>query len=127
MISIGLNLPLPSSRYPGRMMSSAAGAGNQPGRRNAMALEATRRDGLKVLAAGAAAVLGAQKAAAQPETPILMDGHVHITNRVYWEGRDPGGRQPVGWDYAPARDCGVNGIVEDIAPYGDGNCNSTPK
>ena len=21
--------------------------------------------------------------------PILMDGHVHITNRVYWEGIDP--------------------------------------
>ena len=28
--------------------------------------------------------------------PLLMDGHVHITNRVYWEGIDPWKPQPVG-------------------------------
>ena len=56
-----------------------------------------------------------------------MDGHVHITNRVYWEGIDPWQPQDTGWDYARARLAGVNVIIEDIAPYGYGNFNYTPK
>ena len=51
--------------------------------------------------------------------PILMDGHVHITNRVYWEGIDPWQPQPAGvFDYARARQGGANVVVENIAPYG---------
>jgi len=38
------------------------------------------------------------------QAPLLMDGHVHMTNRVYWEGIDPWKPQPVGdFDYARAR------------------------
>ena len=34
----------------------------------------------------------------------MMDGHVHIINRVYWEGIDVWQPQPgIGWDYARAR------------------------
>ena len=56
-----------------------------------------------------------------------MDGHVHITNRVYWEGIDPWQPQDTGWDYARAKAAGVNVIIEDVAPYGYGNFNYTPK
>jgi hypothetical protein len=51
--------------------------------------------------------------------PLLVDGHVHITNRVCWEGIDPWKPQPIGpWDYARARRAGVNVVIENIAPYG---------
>lgn len=86
-----------------------------------------RRAGLRALALGTAAVVGGRKAAAQAEVPILMDGHVHITNRVYWEGIDPWQPQTSGWDYARARAAGVNVIIENVAPYGYGNFNYTPK
>jgi|SRR5215471_6585860 len=50
--------------------------------------------------------------------PLLVDGHVHITDRVYWEDIDPWKRQPTGdWDYARAREGGVNVVIENIAPY----------
>ena len=50
----------------------------------------SRRNALKLLGAGA---LGAMApsfgASAQAQNaPIMMDGHVHIINRVYWEGID---------------------------------------
>jgi membrane dipeptidase len=32
-----------------------------------------------------------------------MDGHVHITNRIYWEKIDPWQPTERGWDYARAR------------------------
>jgi membrane dipeptidase len=69
--------------------------------------------------------------AAQPQrtpAPLLMDGHVHITNRVYWEGIDPWKAQPVGdWDYARARQAGVNVVIENVAPYGYNTYNTTVK
>jgi membrane dipeptidase len=47
---------------------------------------------------------------------ILMDGHVHITNRVYWENIDPWEPQPFGFDYARAAASGVNVVIENVAP-----------
>src|ERR1044071_4702280 len=60
--------------------------------------------------------------------PLLMDGHVHITNRVYWEGIDPWKPQTVGdFDYARARKAGVNVVIENVAPYGYDTYNTTVK
>ena len=52
----------------------------------------TRRNLLKSAAsiAALAAIGGAGRAvAADGEPEIVMDGHVHIVNRIYWEGIDP--------------------------------------
>jgi membrane dipeptidase len=62
-----------------------------------------------------------------PQTRIVADGHVHITNRVYWEGIDPWQPQPFGFDYARAAAAGVNVVIENVAPYGFRNFNYTPK
>lgn len=59
--------------------------------------------------------------------PILMDGHVHVINRVYWEKIDPWEPHDGGWDYARARAAGVNCIVDNIGTYGYWNYNYTPK
>jgi len=76
------------------------------------------------IAAFSLAALGA----AQTPTPILADGHVHITDRVYFEGIDPWKKQPVGdWDYARAREGGVNFVIESVAPYGYNTYNTTVK
>jgi membrane dipeptidase len=56
-----------------------------------------------------------------------MDGHVHITNRVYWEKIDPWQPHDGGWDYARARAAGVNCIIDYIGTYGYWNYNYTPK
>lgn len=56
-----------------------------------------------------------------------MDGHVHVTNRVYWERIDPWQPQDVGWDYARARAAGVNCIIDNIGTYGYWSYNYTPK
>jgi membrane dipeptidase len=64
----------------------------------------------------------------QNPAPLLMDGHVHMTNRVYWEGIDPWKPQPVGdFDYARARAAGVNVVIENVAPYGYNTYNTTVK
>ena len=55
----------------------------------------------------------------------MADGHVHITNRVYWEGIDPWQPQPFGFDYARAAAGGVNVVIENVAPYGFRNFNYT--
>ena len=58
--------------------------------------------------------------------PLLVDGHVHITNRVYWEGIDPWKVQAIGdFDYARARQAGVNVVIENIAPYGYNTYNTS--
>jgi hypothetical protein len=60
--------------------------------------------------------------------PIMMDGHVHIINRVYWEGIDAWQEQPgIGWDYARARKAGVNCVIDNIGTYGAWNYNYSPK
>src|ERR1051326_1352107 len=79
-----------------------------------------------IVAVSLAAATGRPQA--QSTAPLLMDGHVHITNRVYWEGIDPWKPQPVGdWDYARARQAGVNVVIENVAPYGYNTYNTTVK
>jgi hypothetical protein len=50
----------------------------------------SRRHALTMLGGGAlAAAVGSKAWAQTPGTPtLLMDGHVHVTNRVYWEKAD---------------------------------------
>ena len=60
------------------------------------------------------------------EQPLLMDGHVHITNRIYWEGIDPWQPIGAGWDYARARADGVNCIIDNLGTYGYWNYNYMP-
>ena len=66
-------------------------------------------------------------AAADDAPEIVMDGHVHIVNRIYWEGINPWQPTKVGWDYARARAAGVNCIIDNIGAYGYWNYNYTPK
>lgn len=61
------------------------------------------------------------------ELPLITDGHVHITNRVYWEGLDPWQPQPFGFDYARAKAAGVKVIIENLGTYGYANFNYAPK
>lgn len=57
-----------------------------------------------------------------------MDGHVHITDRVYREGIDPWMPQPVGpFDYARAREGGLNVVLDNIGAYGYEDYNATVK
>lgn len=58
---------------------------------------------------------------------LIVDGHTHVTNRVYWEKIDPWEPQPFGFDYARAYDAGVRVVIENIAAYGYNNFNYTPK
>ena len=87
--------------------------------------------GAGALAAAGAAIAGktalAQVTAPPPGPPILMDGHVHITTRVYWEKIDPWKPQATGWDYARARAAGVNVVIENLGTYGYWGYNQTPK
>jgi len=89
-----------------------------------------RRDILKWGAAAAAVAAGGRMAAvsaADGDPEIVMDGHVHITNRIYWEGIDPWMPTKQGWDFARARAAGVNCIIDNLGPYGYWNYNYTPK
>src|SRR6201990_2526930 len=89
-----------------------------------------RRDILKWGAAGAAVAAGGRVSAvsaANGDPEIVMDGHVHITNRVYWEGIDPWTPTKQGWDFARAKAAGVNCIIDNLGPYGYWNYNYTPK
>ena len=54
-------------------------------------------------------------AAALHEEAIVVDGHVHITNRVYWTGFDPWEAQETGlWDYARAKEGGLDVVVAQV-------------
>ena len=96
----------------------------------------SRREVLKLIGAGALASGGAtylwpagaaaQTQATQPPY-IFMDGHVHITNRIYWEKIDPWQPTAQGWDYAKARAAGINCIIENVGTYGYWNYNYSPK
>jgi len=104
----------------------------------------TRRDALRGLGAGALATAGSSllsaPAAAETEDHghsrpsrrngrILMDGHVHVTNRTFWLGTDTWKPTPAstGWDYLRAHEAGVNVIIENFGTYGYWNYNITPK
>src|SRR5436190_11207624 len=101
-----------------------------------------RRNLLKRLAGGAAAAsvpLGvggimemasaADQAAGPKDLKIVMDGHVHVTTRAYWEDIDLWKPQPAGtgWNFAQARAGGVNCIIENLGTYTYWNYNYTPK
>ena len=85
--------------------------------------------GTGTIGAAAAGTFGAGQALAQQRTigPLLMDGHVHATNRIYWEKIDPWQPHDGGWDYARAFSAGVNCVVDNIGTYGYWNYNYTPK
>jgi len=76
----------------------------------------SRRHALKILGVGALAAGTASRAWAQTAAtpPLFMDGHVHITNRVYWEKADLWQPRDAGWDYARARAAGVNCIIDNL-------------
>jgi membrane dipeptidase len=75
-----------------------------------------------VLAAGLLVPAGREVVLAQPSSAatlhreaIIVDGHEHITNRVYWEGIDPWKVQTTGLaDYARAKQGGLDVIVEQV-------------
>ena len=94
-----------------------------------MRFQSSRRRALQMLGAGAVAAGIGTKSWAQPiKTPVLMmDGHVHVTNRVYWEKADLWQARDAGWDYARARRSGVNCIIDNLGTYGGWNYNYTPK
>ena len=109
----------------------------------------TRRDALRSLGAGAVAAVGtslvsspaAGETSSSDETrssgpkpsrrrgTILMDGHVHVTNKTFWLGIDTWQPSPTGtgWDYLRAREAGVNVIIENFGTYGYWSYNMTPK
>jgi membrane dipeptidase len=96
--------------------------------------KSSRRDFVRWLGASATALgggplLGAcASVAGNADNPqIVMDGHVHITNRIYWENIDPWTPTRQGWDFARARAAGVNCIIENIGTYGYWNYNYSPK
>jgi membrane dipeptidase len=97
---------------------------------NKHAFGPARRDILKWGAAAAAVAASgwtSAASAADGNPEIVMDGHVHITNRIYWEGIDPWTPTKQGWDFARARAAGVNCIIDNLGPYGYWNYNYTPK
>jgi membrane dipeptidase len=83
----------------------------------------------RTMTAVSVAMVAAVALTAQTQrVPIIMDGHVHITNRVYWENIDPWKPQPVGpFDYARAWDGGANVVIENLGSYGYEDYNATVK
>ncbi|HEY4374432.1 MAG TPA: membrane dipeptidase [Burkholderiales bacterium] len=93
-------------------------------------MQPSRRQLLRALGAGLAAPLAAHLDSTDAkgrEFPILMDGHVHVTGRAYWEGIDVWQPQQTGWDFARAHAAGVNVIIENLGTYGYWNYNYSPK
>jgi membrane dipeptidase len=106
----------------------------------------TRRDTLRTFGAGALAALGTSLTSPAAEariedsdsrvpgpskrrTRILMDGHVHVTNKTFWLGIDTWQPSPTGtgWDYLRAHEAGINVIIENFGTYGYWSYNITPK
>ena len=61
------------------------------------------------------------------ELPLIVDGHVHITNRGYWEGLDPWQPQRFGFDFCCLKCSWGRVIIENVGTYGYANYNYTPK
>jgi len=121
-------MPVPSAGLPENDVAMTRSNVDQSRRR------ALRQIGAGVLATMAHAIRPSSGALAQgvvssspAAPPLLMDGHVHITNRVYWEKIDPWEPHDGGWDYARACAAGVNCIIDNIGTYGYWNYNYTPK
>lgn len=87
----------------------------------------SRRKAAQCLGAAAFAVTRSATAAQSPSPAILMDGHVHVTNRIYWEKIDPWASLNGGWTFAQARESGVNCIIENVGTHGYWNYNYAPK
>jgi microsomal dipeptidase-like Zn-dependent dipeptidase len=90
----------------------------------------SRRRVLKLLSTGAFVLSTKAWGQTSPVTSpsVLMDGHVHAINRVYWEKADLWQPVPdVGWDFARARAGGVNCVIDNLGTYGYWNYNYTPK
>src|SRR5690242_14848872 len=87
----------------------------------------TKRKSMAIFWSALMATASAQ--APPPAGPaLLMDGHVHITNRVYWEGIDPWKAQEVGlFDYARAWEGGANVVIENLGSYGYEDYDGTVK
>ena len=70
-------------------------------------------------------ILGGQSIDELHNDAIVVDGHVHITNRVFWEGIDPWEVQTTGlWDYARAREGGLDVVIAQVYledPYNNYN------
>lgn len=81
--------------------------------------------GLLVLAGRLFVLAQTPTAAKLHADAIVVDGHVHITNRVYWEGIDPWKEQKTGlWDYARAKKGGLDVVIEQVYledPYNNYN------
>jgi membrane dipeptidase len=98
-------------------------------------MKPSRRDAIRMLGTGALATLApsvatptAAQTGAGAGPQLLMDGHVHIINRVFWEQIDPWKEDDsIAWNYARARASGVNCIIDNIGTYGYWNYNYTPK
>jgi membrane dipeptidase len=106
----------------------------------------TRRDALRTFGAGALAAIGTAVSSSRAEAHtgsgesrgpglsrrrgrILMDGHVHVTNKTFWLGIDTWQPSPAGtgWDYLRAKEAGINVIIENFGTYGYWSYNITPK
>jgi len=117
--------------------AAAAVVRKQGAKEDDMTARRSRREALELIGTGAllaGAAKGfacvaalAQTSPAQTAPFILMDGHVHITNRIYWEKIDPWQPTERGWDFARARAAGVNCIIENLGTYGYWNYNYSPK
>jgi len=73
--------------------------------------------GSLLLVASACSGGSAQPPAAAPlhEDAIVVEGHAHVTNRVFHEGIDPWTPQATGlWDYARAKAGGVDVVIENV-------------
>lgn len=84
--------------------------------------------GVVGLASSSGLASGAAVPSPASSPTIFMDGHVHLIDRVFWEGIDPWKPQTVGpFDYARARQGGVNVVIENVAAYGYEDYNGTVK
>ena len=71
--------------------------------------------GLLVPADGPTAHARQSSAATLHRDAIVVDGHIHATNRVSWEGIDPWQVNTTGlWDYARAKQGGLDVVIDQL-------------
>ena len=90
-----------------------------------LGLSAVLLAGLLVADGGQVGLAQSSSAAALHREAIVVDGHVHTMNRVYWEGIDPWEAQTSGMsDYARSTQGGLDVVVEQLwvqDPYNNYN------